>query len=77
MNNKCLTCKYAKWKVTASGRLHPDQSGQCAYPINIVIPKAFYFIGGKPSPSGGYISRNQTKPASIITDCPTFEAEGK
>ena len=75
--NLCLICKYAKWNVTKSGRLHPNGIGQCTYPITITIPKAFYFVGGDPSPSGGFISRNQTRPASIISSCPAYECEPK
>jgi hypothetical protein len=29
----CAGCKWADWKRTASGRLHPDGEGQCTHPI--------------------------------------------
>lgn len=64
--NNCLNCTYAKWLRTINGRLHPDKRGQCTYSINIIIPKAFYWIGS-PQPNGGYLERNRP-----YEDCPTW-----
>jgi hypothetical protein len=59
---QCETCKFAKWKRTAAGKLHPDKSGRCtrliAHPLEARLPAAFYWIT-QPSPSGGYIKRGE------------------
>ena len=58
MTNTCDGCKYAIWRRTATGRLHPDKSGRCSYEIKpVVLPAAFYWIGGVPRPAGGRIER--------------------
>lgn len=41
----CLGCKYAEWKKTKSGRMHPSGDGQCRYNYKIPqLPNAFYFL---------------------------------
>jgi len=55
----CTGCKYACWNTAKSGRLHPSGDGRCNFPIKIpVLPQAFYWIGGNPSPLGGSINRH-------------------
>lgn len=54
---RCDDCKFAEWKRTASGRLHPDKSGRCGAVIPKLLPKAFYWFGGGPCIGGGHISR--------------------
>lgn len=73
--HKCLTCRFAKWKMTAAGRLHPSWDGRCTWvgklPRSVTYP---YGRGGEP-PHGGYISR---RPPFPFEDCPTYEpAEAK
>lgn len=55
----CKYCKYAAWKRTTNGRLHPDKSGRCTYPVKVpALPQAFYWIS-TPSPCGGHIERGR------------------
>jgi len=57
---KCDGCKFADWRRTVSGRLHPDKTGQCTRlvqrPLDVRLPAAFYWIG-RVALSGGFISR--------------------
>jgi len=57
----CLDCKYADWKRTTSGRLHPSGDGRCTYKWKSPqLPASMYWIGqSEPKPSGGHISRNE------------------
>ena len=64
----CLNCKYARWRRTLMGKLHPNQLGKCSYNIVLpALPKSLYFLGGYAIAGSGIISRN--KP---FTDCPTW-----
>ena len=66
MTNSCLDCVFAEWERTKAGHLHPSADGRCTFPIQpIVLPRAFYFVGGIPAPAGGWINRKEPK-----TDCP-------
>lgn len=55
----CTDCKYAEWKRTEAGRLHPDGSGLCKYPWQMpALPASFYWTGfSQPKPNGGHINR--------------------
>lgn len=57
---KCDDCKFADWKRTAAGKLHPDKTGRCTrlreFPLDLRLPAAFYFVF-EPHPSGGFIER--------------------
>lgn len=60
----CDECKFADWKRTANGRLHPSKAGMCkrldVFPLDMRLPAAFYWIGHVgPKPSGGYIERDR------------------
>lgn len=68
----CVGCKYAEWRKTSAGRLHPSGGGKCKYPIEKefqLLPAAFFWVSAKPPISGGYISRRQL----LETDCPFYE----
>jgi len=34
----CDGCKFANWKRTSNGRLHPDGSGKCKWQVKIALP---------------------------------------
>lgn len=54
----CRTCKYAAWKRTINGRLHPSGVGNCSFPWKMPpIPASMYWTGGFPIPAGGLINR--------------------
>lgn len=68
---KCDDCKFAEWKKTANGRLHPDKTGRCAFKWDMPpVPRAFYWLGGKPRPCGGMIDRGNP---DKLDDCPCFK----
>lgn len=56
----CIGCKYASWRRTANGRLHPSGDGECTYEVKMpVLPVSRCFIGGPPEPHGGFIDRKR------------------
>jgi hypothetical protein len=64
----CKGCKYADWKLTAAGRLHPSGDGRCTYQVSVpVIPASMYFLG-TPSPCGGHINRKR----EFNNHCPIY-----
>ncbi len=71
----CVGCKWAKWKVTDGGKLHPSGDGQCQYPYQIPdLPGAMYWIGKfPPSPCGGRINRREP----LNRHCPYYQKEKK
>lgn len=66
----CLGCKYADWKYTKGGKLHPSGDGLCTLEYKIPpLPNSRYFVGIElPSPLGGNISRNR----EYATHCPYY-----
>jgi len=67
--NICDWCKYAEWKKTKNGRLHPDKSGKCTFEIKPeVLPASFYYIN-KGSLCGGQIERGK----KLNSHCLTFD----
>jgi hypothetical protein len=71
--HRCLSCKFARWETTLSGRLHPSGDGRCQWKMPpVVLPAAFYWLGfrqdNQPQPSGGHINRRDPRP-----ECPTWE----
>ena len=66
----CTDCKFAEWRRTESGRLHPSGDGRCGYIYKPApIPASMYFHGRREQPSGGYINRRE----ELRTDCPCYE----
>ena len=55
----CTNCKYAEWKRTEAGRLHPSKDGKCMYPWKLpALPASMHWISS-PAPCGGYINRGR------------------
>lgn len=55
----CTGCKYAEWKRTKSGKLHPSGDGECTFPWTMPpLPAAKYWVD-RPFPYGGYIHRRR------------------
>ncbi len=74
----CLTCRWAEWKQTETGRLHSDRTGKCTYEIVMpALPSAFYYPGSRalviPQPSGGWIERHSRN--REYESCPTWEVK--
>ena len=55
----CMGCKFAEWKKTDAGKLHPSGDGKCTYDFNTpALPACMYWVGTiTPSPEGGHINR--------------------
>lgn len=65
---QCLNCKYAKWEVTAAGRLHPPGDGRCTWQMPAVrLPVSMWFFGSI-APCGGHINRKDE-----WRQCPQFQ----
>lgn len=69
----CLYCKFANWDKTAAGKLHPLGGGRCTKEFSIVVPQAFYFVGGTPKPAGGWINRK----SELKDHCVFYQREVK
>lgn len=69
----CVDCRYAEWKRTAAGRLHPSGEGRCVYTWeSIVLPVCYHWerrnlprptVNGKPG-----LDRHRA-----YTDCPCWD----
>lgn len=76
--SSCLDCGLAQWKMTSSGRKHPDGSGKCGWNgwEEFRLPHAFkdYHnydkdrVGYMRRPDGGYIDRK-----SPHKNCPFYQ----
>lgn len=67
---KCDECKYANWKRTKAGKLHPDKAGKCEFLVKpAAVPSAFYYIID-PILHGGFIYRGE----ELKRNCPTYDA---
>jgi hypothetical protein len=71
----CLTCKLAEWDKTASGRLHANGIGKCAWkPAHIPTPSVWRWnlinAAKQPIPIGGWLERKRP-----ITSCETYESK--
>ena len=69
----CLGCKWASWKRTESGRLHPSGDGRCTVPFKMpVLSAAFYWLSEHPPrPLGGFIGRRK----ELKDHCPHYARE--
>ena len=57
----CTHCRFADWKRTKAGKLHPSGDGLCKYQYSVhELPASMQWVGGiAPKPIGGQISRKQ------------------
>ena len=70
---QCMDCKLADWQRTAAGKLHPSGDGQCRWVMpELRLPVSMYFVGGRTTPSGGYINRRDE-----WRQCPQFQRSEK
>lgn len=72
---RCDDCKWAEWKRTVNGRLHPDKTGRCMFVVRIpVLPLAFNWGWRQalPNISGGFIERKR----EFVEHCPTWAQKG-
>ena len=54
----CNNCKYADWKKTVAGKLHPSGEGKCLYPYKVPpFPASMYWMNIETTPCGGFINR--------------------
>ena len=70
----CKGCIYADWVRTKTGRLSPLGDGRCRYEYRLpALPASMYWPGHRndPTPSGGYIRRNEP----LRRDCPYYKPE--
>jgi hypothetical protein len=74
--NDCLSCRFALWRRTSTGRLHPSGDGRCMWKgwRDWKIPGCMYYAWSgatqlAPKPDGGHINRREP-----ITSCPCWEA---
>ena len=60
----CLHCKYADWRRTEAGKLHPSGDGHCTYEwLMPPLPQSMHWLGKAPTrPYGGLISRKTELP---------------
>ena len=73
---KCMDCKFAQWKRTSNGRLHPDKSGRCTWEQTMHISAAVYSWHVTDSArqngvtfKGGWIGRDDTH----LRECKVFQ----
>jgi hypothetical protein len=65
----CDYCQHARWDKTRIGYLSPTRNGHCQYPYQVPeLPKAMYWMGQPPQPSGGFIVRG----VAWERECPYF-----
>ena len=65
----CVDCRYADWKRTQAGKLHPSGDGNCSYPMkNPKLPASMYWITMGTIIGGGFINRRET----LKEDCVYF-----
>ncbi len=73
----CLDCKFADWKRTASGRLHPKGEGMCRHvwqPPPISAAYCFGFgIRDIPRPRWGQITRKTPYRTDGPNGCKVFQ----
>lgn len=72
--NNCTYCRYAEWKKTKVGRLHPGGDGRCTWQIvhpRLPLARQWEYPYSSEKPPGiriGFLDRH--KP---FEKCPTFQ----
>jgi len=76
----CLTCRFAEWKRTEAGRLHPSGEGRCAWKFEPPPMSAAWWWGWHCDPTpgklkGGWIRRHAKGRGrgNFVTACPVHE----
>ena len=65
----CTQCRFADWKRTKAGKLHPSGDGRCKFQYSVPeLPASMFWFPGKPEPKGGQISRKR----QLHRDCAAF-----
>lgn len=68
-SSECLTCQFAYWQKTKSGKLHPSGNGRCTFEPRIPIPEAKKWVW-ELSLSYGFINRKEE-----VHDCKCYKAK--
>jgi len=76
--SNCTECKFAEWKRTAAGRLHPSGEGRCRWkyepkPIAAAYSWPGFHRGSSPIPHGGFIHRRDEREMVITRNCLVFQ----
>jgi hypothetical protein len=76
--SNCTECKFAEWKRTAAGRLHPSGVGKCHWkyepkPIAASYSWIGWQVASHPTPNGGYINRKDERDLARTRNCPVFQ----
>lgn len=75
----CETCKFANWRRTDAGRLHPSGEGRCTWRKTFRVSgstagaKLYTGFGEPITAIGGHISRK--KGAEFPAKCDTFQRQ--
>jgi hypothetical protein len=79
--SNCTECKFAEWRRTANGRLHPSGEGRCRWKHEPKpIAAAYYWMTYNkehPTPYGGNIYRKDERELTRTCNCPVFQKEMK
>lgn len=67
----CRDCKYADWKLTTAGKLHPSGDGKCRFEwIEPPRPACMYPVGKPQTITGRYINRREDFKEHCVTYFP-------
>jgi hypothetical protein len=64
----CTDCKYAEWRRTKSGALHPSGDGKCTFEYKLPPLPASRTWLTRPFASSGFISRRE----ELLDHCPCY-----
>lgn len=76
--SSCLDCKFADWKRTAAGKLHPSGDGRCKHvwtPPPVSAAHWFYDTKSRtpPNPTWGHITRKEPFRTDGVDGCKVFQ----
>ncbi len=75
----CDNCKYADWKRTRNGRLHPSKEGRCTFKYKIrPMPNAMWIVVFHGSPSNDTVVTGERiyRGGEYQRHCPTYAPKG-